>query len=388
MKKSILAFDDSLIISRLQQKELAELKPGSGRISHTSSPMEKFYLDPFADNLPIKIGLSLNLLGSKIVTTQVERGYLYQNLQDRLSMMSYPEALQAMACLNHHTPVYYQLALMLAMEELLQLTPPPAELWMRGIALEYARVFHHVHVVSQVLLCLDMDGLNDLARTAYSLMKPLAEILTRVHIKEAAFDTSPEAFTELLENLDNLIGELEALVSFENLARQFLRKKAVITLSLASSFGLTGIYLRANRSLHDLRSGYGDRPQLDISEGGDAWARFTLRIREMKSSLEWLKRTYLIGSADGMILKPLMESRNLQTGDAKFVCAFGEIAAPEGDTKISIFIDKNNMQAIFRLRSPAYFVAQALPHLLFQADLTDLPWVLHSLGISAEEIDL
>jgi len=377
MKKNSLNYDDSLIISRLQQKELDQIKPGL-RISHSLAPIEKVIFDPIAYNLPVKIKLSLSTIGTKIISAQIERGFYYQELENRLATLSYNEALQALALLNFKTPVFYQLALTRAMEALCALSTEPKTELLRVWVLSFARIYHHAQVISDVLLSLKLDALNDLARTAINIMKPLADIFTRVHIY-APEQIQKQEIINLLESLENIFQELEASLNFHSNARLILRKKAVVTLSMAASFGLSGIYLRANRSSFQ-RPGLNDGPSWEISEGGDAWARFSLRIFDIKSCLEWLKKNTLNSSL------ALIDNRPLTVNQAVHPFAFGEVSGPEGDIKISIFLE-NTREPRFYLRSPAYFVAQALPHLLAQADLGDLPWILYSLGISAEEID-
>jgi len=373
MKKFSLNFDDSLIISRLQQKELAQVKPSLGRISQTLAPMEKVIFDPIAHNLPVKIALSLHTIGTKIISAHVERGFYHQDLENRLSTLSYTHALQALSLINQKTPIFYQLALSRAMETLCALTPEPSLEHARAWALSYAQVYHHVQVVHDVLLCLELDSLNDLASTAASMMKPYADVLCRIHTS-AREELNGDDLMPLLESLENIFQELEAGISFESNARLLLRKKAVVTLSMAASFGLSGIYLRANRSVSD------SKPPLEISEGGDAWARFYLRILDMKSYIEWLKNNI------PTCFHALHDNRDIMLSQAVQPFAFGEVSGPEGDIKISIFLDQHQ-QPRFYLRTPAYFIAQALPHLLAQAELSDLSWILYSLGIKAEEID-
>ena len=86
-----------------------------------------------------------------------------------------------MSLLKLNTPIFYQLALTRAMEALCGLSPEPHLELRRALSLSYARAYHHAQVISNILLCLELDNFNDLASTATSMMKPYADILARVH---------------------------------------------------------------------------------------------------------------------------------------------------------------------------------------------------------------
>ncbi|HXW60182.1 MAG TPA: hypothetical protein VEK06_01470, partial [Myxococcota bacterium] len=247
-------------------------------------------------------------------------------------------------------------------------------------------IFHHWHVIRDVLMVIGRDGMLDLALTALSLMKDSHDQLGHVGSRPLK-NIRPKEIKDIIEALDHLAREIDSNLGFDPYLRQCLRKKAVITLNLASSFGLSGSFLRANRNLYDNRPGspgYMSAPTTQLADGGDTWARFIIRIREILASIEWLKQHPLLKEdydvPDDFLSKELFK-------EAVFPLAFGQVDAPEGDVKISIFIDKKSNKLIYRIRTPAYFIAQALPHLLSQADLKDLPLILYSLGITAEEID-
>lgn len=388
--KSSVPYEESLIISRLQQKELSALKPNALKLQ-VLSPFTKVELDPFLDQLPIKIGLSLKLLGSRIMSCRVERGFMFENVEQLLSSLSYTQALTRLARLNQRTPIFNQMAYCLAIEALCGIQVDEKVIKARAFSLEFSRVFHHWHVIRDVLTIIGDEDMLDLALTALSLMKGPHDKVARMETPdEASGQGHVHEIKEVLEILHTLAREIDSNVSFDPSIRQYLRKKAVITLSLAGSFGLTGAYLRANRNLYDMRlsqPGYANAPPTQLADGGDAWARFIIRIREILASIDWLKAHPLLESAQILDIRLLSPLNSISPAHATQAFAFGEIDSPEGDTKLSIFCDAKNNKLDYRLRTPSYFIAQALPHLLSQAEIKDLPLILYSLGINAEEID-
>jgi NADH:ubiquinone oxidoreductase subunit D len=371
--RSTFSFDDSLIIPRWQQKE-------------HSPPLT---LDPFIDQLPIKIGMSFNLLGTRIVSCQIHRGFLAQQLEKSLSYLDIFQSLNVMARLNQSSPIFAQLAYSIALEQLLHVEVTRELKDMRCFLMEFSRIFHHLQVIENTLIAIKHFNTANMASEALRLISPSHQLLGRIYDKITFPDQKIpcEELKNTISEVHNFTKEIENILSFDQIIRQALRKKAFITQNVASSYGLTGLFLRANRNLYDLRVqnallGYSHLPTTELAEGGDAWARLCLRSREINASIEWIKKCALYNQD----IEPLREERALDIMNFKEPFAFGEVDSPEGNLKVSIFIDSLK-RPNFRIRTPAYFIAQALPHLLAESDLKDLPAILYSLGIKAEEID-
>lgn len=389
--KTFISHDDSLIISRHQQKELDAIKPAALRLHHIP-PLTKLVLDPFLDKMPIKIGLEINLLGSRIMSLRIIRGFLFQNLENRLSELHFNNALMHIASLNQQTPIFYQLALVYAYEELFMVAKDEKTLALRAFLMEFSRIFHHWQVLKNMFITLECNDLADIASHAIKLMKNAHDNLGRIWVyEENSWSITVDELTELLEMLNSLTLELDTHVSFNKNLRRSLRKKASINLNTAGSFGLTGLFLRANRNPSDNRSpllGYESALPTELSDGGDAWARFTVRIREILASTHWLREHKIFKELNYLkTLTPLREVRNFKGLNPRIPIAFSEIEAPEGLVKITLSPKKNTSKLQVKVRTPAYFIAQSLPQLLCESDLKDLPLVLYSLGICADEID-
>jgi NADH:ubiquinone oxidoreductase subunit D len=394
VKRSALPVDNTLLISRFQQKELYQSAPSTSNVSPTMTQLASHALNPFFDRLAIKIGLELKLLGSRIINSQVSRGYFCHDLEQIIAENSFIEGINSIARINHRTPIFYQLALVSAYENLLDYDASLEIKQMRALALEVARIYHHFCVLKDIFMSLNADNLFDLARSGKNLIKSEALMLGTVNNNTPQNSLSTLATRDLLEISEaiiQIIDDMDISSEYETIQGQ-LRKKAIINLTLASSLGLSGAFIRANRNFYDLRGSanssidYGPLPKINIAEGGDALARLSLRIRDIQSSALWLKDTLNRFKTEGLEPKPLREEKEIILKNSSKKFAFGEIEGPEGDIKAALFVDEE--QAItFHLRSPAYFIAQAIPHLLLYLDLNDLPVILTSLGISAEEID-
>lgn len=392
MKRTSIPVDNSLLISRFQQKELYQSAPGTSNVSPTMTQLPSHTINPFFDPIALKIGLKFKLLGSKIINCSIERGYLSHGLEHIIAGNNFIEGIKNSARINQRIPIFYQLALILAYENLFSIKVEPKIQVSRAIALEIARIYHLFCVMKDMFVSLNADTLFELARSGKNAIKIPARYFCSVNnplVGNNKIDSNE--LIEICDIIIQIIDDMDTCSEYETILVPLLKRKALINLSMASSMGLTGSYIRANRCVYDLRTNsnpsinYINSPKINILEGGDALARLKLRMRDIQSSASWLKDRLTQFVSDGHEIHPLYEDKILTLEEATKTFAFGEIEGPEGDIKAALFVDNNNL--IFHLRTPAYFIAQAIPHIILYADLADLPLLLGSLGITAEEID-
>jgi len=395
VNNSYLYPSDSLIMSRLQQQELGRLKKNLANVHHSNPLINNIHLHPFIDPMPIKFGLDLGVIGTKLFNIKVERNYLSHDLESLLSKLDFSSSMEAIARLNPPLPIFYQIALQVAYEELFDQELNIRLAKLRSIALEFARVRHHIMVIRNVFKCLQIDSMIGIIKTVENIFNTATSSYTMVYPVSADLGLSPsyEKFDALLEDLIHIFNEFELKANASDKLKRALSKKAKITLQVAASYGLTGSFLRANRNSLDVRKLLGSRinyqtcPTVFLKEGGCALSRFLLRIKEVQASLTWLKESMLANQREVIELCPLRYRDFFAKKTPAKLFATSEIAGPEGNTKVSIFHDAHNNSLIFRVRTPAYYIAQAIGHLLSQHDICDIPIVLYSLGILAEEID-
>lgn len=379
--------DDSLIISRLEQKELSYIKPSMKEDSQFYLLMGKTTIKPFIDNLPINIGLNLQLLGDKIIGSQVDDGYFFHDLENSLSQVSATDGVFLLERIAKN-PIFYQIALMLAHEEILGLTPDQETSKRYAIALEFARVAHHLMVLINVFSSLRAYKLLGMAQNIERVLAKPIKLCTKVVKDSLKSALSLHTVDNLLNEALNLFHEFNSSFLEEDLLLP-LKKKAFISLSVASSLGLTGLYTRANRSIYDLRktSILPYETLIPTTEGGDAWGRLQLRLMDIQASLKGLKKTITTMEQSDMNFIAL--HKDFFGSEPMHKMAVGEVSGPEGDIRVSIFTSsKPEDPLLFRIRSPAYFIASAIPSIIFGLKIHELSPILHSLGITAEEIDL
>jgi NADH:ubiquinone oxidoreductase subunit D len=393
--KALVEPDEDLIISRLQEKELEEISVGSRRITEDLAHVNQITLQPIFDGLELKLALHLSVIGEKLIDCRVERGFVSQGIENLLAQTNFREGLKILERLSRALSLPYQLAYLIALEELFEIETPVFEQRNRAIALESARVLHHLDVLAKLLFSLNCDQEADLVKSTRTYLLGLNKLFKRVCTNFNEIEKSP-SLAELMEACEialTLISEAESLFISNHNIQAMLTKKAIISQPRAVSQGLDGLFLRANRmSFKDFdtysgRISYRFPLEQRLLEGSDALTRSRLRFEEIRASLQWLLENFSLYAQEEISLFPIVMSEEITECRPRNCHAFGEIYGPEGMIKVSIFFKPASGQKKVVLRSPAYFIAQAIPRLFLGARLKDIPVILYSLGISTEEID-
>lgn len=340
-------------------------------------------LEPCFDNTIEDIGLELITKGNYIIKAKVLRGYFFTDIEEKLATLSINEAIIYLGKLNINMPIFYQTALIKALDNLFLQQKTNISF---GIAMEWARIFHHITVLKKISYCLKLSSLANKAENIISLInKPIIE-LCRVHINITNFTYSFNYLFKLYQQIEILFKIFESSFFSEKRIYKKLHNRWKISQNEAGSFGLSGLFLRANRYNIDIRKAdssiYENAPQTCYGEGKDAWSRLSLRIQEIKASLSWLKQFIH------------QKNHHIYFGNDDYKLAssnlwsYAEIEGPEGIIKITIFNDIKNNRLSYKIRSPAYFIAQLIPSLLENSHIKDMALLLYSLGINGREIDL
>jgi NADH:ubiquinone oxidoreductase subunit D len=380
-----ILIDESTIVSHLQYEELLETNVELDIDSQFSPLLNNTKLEPFFDDTVENLGLKLLTAGNRIVKAQVLRGYFFFDLEERMAQSSIKDAVISLSKMNIHIPIFYQAALIAALDNaFLEEKKNKKHL---GIAMEWARIYHHMTVLRNVLYCLNLPYLANEANNILAIMaKPIIE-LCRVYVEDPTLEYGLSYLFELHYEIDLLFGKFESSFFNEKKIQKKLHNRWKISQYQAGSFGLSGLFLRANRYGVDARQQnsflYEDFPKTCYGEGGDAWTRYYLRVLEINSSLAWIKQY----TKKDLVSEPVILTNDNYNLSKKKTFGSAEIEGPEGIIKVSIFSDEKNKCLVYRIRSPAYFIAQVIPIFLQNIKIKDLALFLSSLGINGREVD-
>jgi NADH-quinone oxidoreductase subunit D/NADH-quinone oxidoreductase subunit C/D len=185
-----------------------------------------------------------------------------------------------------------------------------------------------------------------------------------------------------------LIEEYERLLSGNIIIQERTRGVGVLTAEQARSYGVTGPALRASGVDFDLRKNvpYGYYPRFDfktaVATAGDSWARYAVRLEEMRQSLRIIEQALDQMPKEGPVrckVPPILKvppGRYLSRVEA----ARGEIAFfLVGDNKVNAYRVK--------IRSPSFSNLSAFPAIVKGWRVADIVTILSTLDIVVPDID-
>jgi Ni,Fe-hydrogenase III large subunit len=392
MHKNRFNNDDSLIISNLEQKELED----KNQIKNFDLFLEPILTEveflPFINNLPIKIGLSIKILGRNIYQSSIRKGYFYHNLESLITDFNIPKNIEIMRRIKPSQSIFYQLSYLLCIENLFGLEIPKSELLKRSVAIEIARTYHNLYVLKNIFTCLKINNLKNNCEHILLYGSNLFDIFKHIESNEQVDKISNiKNAHKLLEILLNMATNLELDTNNSEILYKKLIYKAKITLHQACDLGLSGRFLQACKNfsmpINNNSIYISDPPNISLRDEADAYARCMLRVDEIKSSLAWLIRQINhLEEFEKNLVALSVEEKDFDISGIKNSFAFSELNSPEGDLKSSIFVNSKR-EISYKITSPAYFIVQSIPHMLLKADFDDIPLILASLGIDEFEID-
>lgn len=410
-------------------------------------PMEKPGMDPanrwilnFGPQHPAThttLRLVLELDGERIIHCTPHIGYLHSGFEKLGETLNYNQYVTIVDRMDYSAPIYNELAWHGAVEKLMDIQLTPRCTALRTIAGELGRIQSH-------LLCIGAAGLDLGALTAFlygfnerELIYDIVEFMSgqRYHTSwtrvgglnqdlpdEAVFKQMVHRLID--EVLPKAADDIETLLNKNRIFVERTRGISAISKDDAIAWGLTGPVARAAGVRRDLRK---DEPYLcfrdnwdgqgtpavdfkvPIMTTGDVYARYLVRLEEMKQSIQIIKQlidTLPPGpvnvSPEGKAVLPpkdqvyssiegLIQQFELIMTNRGFTAPVGEVyaAIESGNGELGYYIISAGQAVPWRARTrPAGFVNyQAFPKLIEGHTISDVVAVLGSLNIIAAELD-
>ncbi|MEK6756110.1 MAG: NADH-quinone oxidoreductase subunit D, partial [Bacteroidota bacterium] len=230
-----------------------------------------------------------------------------------------------------------------------------------------------------------------------------------------AQDVTPETLAMVKKFIDEFPGYLEECERLLNKNRIFVGRTdgiGVISPAEALDLGLTGPGLRACGVEHDLRRAnpylvYKDLDfKVPVYEGGDALARYYVRMDEMKESVKIVRQVLeKMPAGEVHAFKPkkvLPRKERVYTKMEELIHDFmlvnfgvepsvGEIysavEAPKGELGFYIYSHGEGYPWRLKIRSPSFVNLQSLPTMMMGAMISDVVAIIGSLDPVMGEAD-
>jgi NADH-quinone oxidoreductase subunit C/D len=364
----------------------------------------------------------VRLDGEVITRAECEIGYLHRCFEKMSETHGWSEVIPYTDRLNYCSSMINGVGYALGVEHMLGIEAPPRAQVVRLILSEFSRLMDHAVCLGATLV--DLGALTNFwyffqpREEIYSLLEACAGgrlTVSYARIGGLAHDV-PADFEErvryLLGHIPKFIDDVDRLVTRNRIFRKRTEGVGALSAEEAVAWGWTGPCLRACGVPYDLRRA---RPYLGyenyefdvpVATTGDSYARFLVRLEEMRQSLRIIEQA-IDNLPDGPIItdnhhaalppkskvysemesliwhfKLIYEGIKVPAG-----AAYHSTEGANGELGYYLVSDGTGRPYRIKVRPPCFAIFQAYPHMLEGHLVADAIAILSSLNIIAGELD-
>jgi NADH-quinone oxidoreductase subunit D len=369
--------------------------------------------------------LILELDGERIIKATPDIGYLHSGFEKLGEHLNFNQYVTVVDRKNYISPPMNEVAWHHAVEKLLDIELTPRCQYIRVIISELARISDH-------LLCTGAAALDLGAFTAFLFAFNLREQIYDVYEEMSGYRFHPgytrvggllydfndrvlDKVRAVLASFPKVYSDMEKLLFRNRIFLDRVRGVGVLSRDDAIAYSCTGPIARASGVTYDVRKDepYLSYPEFDFevpfTDEGDCWARFIVRMEEMRQSHRILEQalaklpggpvnvpiaekfplpdkltTY--NSMEGLIqhFELIMPNRGVETPHDEVYAA---VESPNGELGYYLVADGSQTAWRVRTRPPSFIHFAVFPHMIKDYLLADVVAVLGSLNIIAAELD-
>jgi NADH-quinone oxidoreductase subunit D len=366
--------------------------------------------------------LELVLDGEMVVRATPDIGYLHTGMEKLFEYKKYQQGIVITDRMDYLNPLGNNLAYVMAAEKLLGLEIPERARVIRVLMCELQRIASH-------LVWLGTHALDIGAMTVFFYcFREREKILNLIEAASggrltpsyfrigglmmdlpSGFERRVKQFTD---DFPKAVGEFHTLLSGNRIFQKRTQGIGIISAEDAIDWGLSGPCLRGSGVDLDIRranpyTGYEDYDfEVPVETGGDVWARYMVRMREMKEShkivvqaLSRLQPGSIKADAPNVVL-PDREAMKTHM-DAlihHFLIVTEGFRVPEGEVYHAIEGSKGELGVYIKsdggpkpsrvhVRGPSFINLSALPVMAEGEMVADVVAIIGSLDIVLGEID-
>jgi len=367
----------------------------------------------------------LKLDGERVIDAVPDIGYLHSGFEKTGEHLNYNQYVTITDRMNYISPVANGVAWHGAVEKLLGIEITPRCKYLRTIVTELARISDH-------LLCTGAMGLDTGAFTFFLYAFYQREVIydifetisgQRFHpsmtrVGGLAYDFTPlviEKIRTFIKNFPHTVDDMERLLNRNRIFVDRTKGVGILTGERATNMSATGPIARASGVTRDLRKdepylAYADFDfQVCCAKAGDCFARYYVRMAEMRESLKIVaqaienipagplnvgidERTTLPSKSQVyQTIEGTITHFELVMWNRGFVVpseeTYAAIESPNGELGFYVVGDGSDVAYRARTRPPSFIHFSLFPELIRGHTLSDVVAVLGSLNIIAAELD-
>jgi NADH-quinone oxidoreductase subunit D len=366
--------------------------------------------------------LVLEMDGEVVERADPHIGLLHRGTEKLIEYKTYLQSTPYFDRLDYVSPMCQEHAFALAVEKLLQITPPVRGQYIRVLFSEISRILNHL--LNITTYALDVGAITP-ALWGFEEREILMEFYERVsgarlHANyfrpggvsldlPAGLADDIWAYTE---RFPKFMDDLEGLLSENRIFKQRTVDIGIVSEQQALDWGFTGPMLRASNVAWDLRKAQPydvyEQMEFDVPVGltGDCYARYLVRMEEMRQSNE-IMRQCLQKMPDGPVkvedqkiapprrgeMKRSMEAliHHFKLYTEGYHVPAGEtytaVEAPKGEFGVYLVSDGTNKPYRCKIRAPGFAHLQGLDFMSRGHMLADTVAIIGSMDVVFGEID-
>lgn len=247
-----------------------------------------------------------NVAGEEILLLEARLGFVHKGSEKLFETLPMNAKLKLSEKISGDSSFSHSLAFCQAIENLAGINVPERAKYLRIIFAEFERLANHLGDIGAIMID---TGFNFGGANGARLREKVVRINERLSgsrflrgvnaIGGTAKDINKENQEKLTEELQDIIKDFSEVISIaENSSSLLNRLKdtGILTYQIAKDYGVVGVAAKAIGIEMDARANYSYAVynKLDfktaVGHGGDVYARFSVRIQEVYSSFEIIKK--------------------------------------------------------------------------------------------------
>ena len=369
--------------------------------------------------------LVLEIDGESVVSCAPDIGYLHTGIEKTCEAKFYQQVVPLTDRIDYLCPMTNNLCYCLAVEKLLGLEIPERAQILRVLLNEITRIQSHLvwlgtHALDVGAMSMFLYCWREREETMRIFENVSGQRMMTSYFRIGGLSLEPpmDFYTQVqnfIHMMPSKIDEYENLLTGNPIWMGRLKEVGYLSAADAIALGVTGPPLRASGVDWDLRrdmpySGY-ERYNfaVPVSDRGDVWARYTVRMQEMRESLKIAQQALdllpalhnapIVADAPKIVLpsreqmKTQMESLivHFKLVTEGFAVPAGEVfqavESPRGEMGYYVVSDGTAKPYRVHMRNPSYATLQALETMCKGRQLADVVAVIGSIDIVLGEID-
>jgi NADH-quinone oxidoreductase subunit D len=369
--------------------------------------------------------LVLELDGEVVERVDPHIGLLHRGTEKLIEHKTYLQAIPYFDRLDYVAPMNQEHAFCLAVERLLDITPPRRAQHIRVLFCEIGRLLSHIlNVTTQAMdvgaLTPPLWGFEEREKLMVFYERASGSRMHAAYFRVGGVHQDLPA--ALIDDIDawcdafpKVLDDLETLVTENRIFKQRNVDIGVVTQQEAFAWGFSGVMLRGSGVAWDLRKAqpYETYPEYEfdipIGKNGDCWDRYLCRMEEMRQSVSIMKqaiakiraegpgpvmttdgkiapprRAEMKGSMEALIHHFKLYTEGFKTPEGEVYAA---VEAPKGEFGVYLVSDGKNKPYRCKIRAPGFPHLQAMDWMCRGHMLADVSAILGSLDIVFGEID-